>query len=82
LPCIATPVLISDFSLFIVKVNIKIMSVSTRASHSYYDSKWERWCFSVVVLMVLVQSVIRKPPISLSHMEESMARHVNENGVY
>jgi hypothetical protein len=34
------------------------------------------------VLMVLVQSVLRRLLNSLSHVEESMPRHVGVNGIY
>jgi hypothetical protein len=34
------------------------------------------------MLTVLVHSLIRKLPSSLSHVEESMAGHVGINGVY
>jgi hypothetical protein len=36
----------------------------------------------VDILMALIQSVIRRLPNSLSHMEESMAGHVGINGIY
>jgi hypothetical protein len=42
---------------------------------------WAGWSKTAVV-MVLVQSTIRRLPNYLSHMEESMAGHVGVKGVY